>query len=357
MKIFKIITNEKNWLESLAVDQLLAISNYPGVIQAIGLPDLHAGKYPVGIAVITEDYIYPHLIGNDIGCGMGLFNTGINNRKFKMKKWQNRLNNIRELGDIPVNNPYDELSPIYELGTIGGGNHFVEFQQVEKIFNEEEFIKLGFDRNNILVLVHSGSRSYGQEIIKQFNNLSGYLVRSHEAKEYFRLHDDAIMWAKRNREVVVKKIINWLGYEDQINNIIDCTHNFLEENEAVGYIHRKGVTSGNDGLVVIPGSRGTLTYIVKPVVENIEKSGYSLSHGAGRKWARSLCKSRIKNKYDRDTIRETKLKSKVVCHDTDLLYQEAPEAYKNIDDIIEILIENELIEVVATLRPLITYKG
>ena len=83
----------------------------------------------------------------------------------------------------------------------------------------------------------------------------------------------------------------------------------------------------------------------------------SLSHGAGRKWARSLCKSRINNKYDRDSIRCTELKSKVVCHDTNLLFQEAPEAYKNIEQVIDSLIVFGLIEVVATLRPLITYKG
>lgn len=109
-------------------------------------------------------------------------------------------------------------------------------------------------------------------------------------------------------------------------------------------------------MVVIPGSRGTLTYIVKPIGD-VEESAYSISHGAGRKWARSLCKSRIREKYNRDSIRHTSLKSRVVCHDTDLLFEEAPEAYKKIEDVINVLLEYKLIEVVATLRPLITYKG
>ena len=83
----------------------------------------------------------------------------------------------------------------------------------------------------------------------------------------------------------------------------------------------------------------------------------SLSHGAGRKWARSVCKSRIDRKYDRNSIRSTKFKSQVVCHDTNLLFAEAPEAYKNVEQVIASLQEFGLIEVAATLRPLITYKG
>ena len=95
---------------------------------------------------------------------------------------------------------------------------------------------------------------------------------------------------------------------------------------------------------------------MRPILYS-ESSGYSLSHGAGRKWARSVCKSRIYDLYDRDSIRETKLKSRVVCHDTELLYQEAPEAYKNIETVIESLLAFGLIEVVATLRPILTYNA
>ena len=91
--------------------------------------------------------------------------------------------------------------------------------------------------------------------------------------------------------------------------------------------------------------------------ENLEQTAFSLSHGAGRKWARSLCKSRIRDKYDRDTIRQNRYKGRVVCRDTDLLYEEAPEAYKNIDVVIQTLLEHNLITVIATLRPVLTFKG
>ncbi len=353
MEKFKIITNNKNWMESNAILQVENISNYKGVVYIAGLPDLHAGRTPVGVSVIVEDYIYPHLIGGDIGCGMGLFDTGIALRRFKMEKWQNRLNTIRELSDIPCSIGFEE-DRIPDLGTIGGGNHFAEFQKLEKIYDDNEFNKLNL-KENVFLLVHSGSRSYGQKILSLFNDEKGYKVSSDSAKEYIKLHDDAVDLAKKNRKAVADKLISWLGYEGFCERIIDCTHNYLEVYENT-YIHRKGATSSLDGMVIIPGSRGTLTYIVKPSLNSLE-SAYSVSHGAGRKWSRSLCKGRIRDKYDRDSIRHTSLKSRVICHDTELLFQEAPEAYKNIEDIINVLLEFKLIEVIATLRPLITYKG
>ncbi len=351
---FKIITNQNNWMETNAINQLKHISGYKGVTCAVGLPDLHAGRSPVGIAVITEGYIYPYLIGVDIGCGMGLFDTGTKRKKFKMEKWQTRLNYIRELGDITSQNPYEEESPILDLGTIGSGNHFAEFQCVEKVHNEAEFMNV-CDGENILLLIHSGSKAYGQYIMNEFSSETGYDATSDDAIQYLEVHDHAVLWAERNRAVVADKLMDWLGFSNAVEKLIDCKHNYIERTD-IGYIHRKGAVSSTNGLIIIPGSRGTLTYIVKPIGD-VSKSAYSLSHGAGRKWARSLCKSRINNKYTRDTIRQTSLKSRVVCHDTDLLFQEAPEAYKNISDIINVLLENELIEIVATLRPLITYKG
>lgn len=355
MDKFNIITNNKNWIENTAIEQLKTVANYKGVISAVGLPDLHAGFTPIGIAIVTEGYIYPSLIGGDIGCGMGLFDTGIDLKKFKMNKWESRLNYIRELKDIETENPFDEESPILDLGTIGSGNHFAEFQKVEKIYNQTEFDTLNIEKNDIQVLIHSGSRGYGQQILNQFKRDVGFKSDSEDAIEYMKWHDHALLWAERNRKIVANKLISWLGYRSTATKAIDCTHNYLQKYENT-FIHRKGATSAINGNVVIPGSRGTLTYIVKPIGDP-EKSAFSLSHGAGRKWARSICKSRIINKYDRDSIRRTDLKSAVVCHDTELLFQEAPEAYKNIERIIDILVENGLIEVVATLRPLITYKG
>ena len=350
-----IISHEKNWLEQNAKDQLAGVSRLEDVIRVVGLPDLHAGKSPIGIAVKTKERLYPHLIGNDIGCGMGLFETGVKLKKYKQDKWVSSLEHIRELSDIWIDNPYGEACPIRSLGTIGSGNHFAEFQCVEKIYNPEAFKALGLNKEKIYILVHCGSRNYGQEILAQFVRPEGIPVGSQEAEAYLTAHEHALLWAKRNRLLVAKKLLGEIGVSDELTTKIDCYHNFLEQT-ATGFIHRKGATSSKVGAVVIPGSRGDLTYICMPK-EKTELSLDSLSHGAGRKWARSLCRSRITNKYDRDSIRTTQLKSRVVCHDTQLLFEEAPEAYKNITYIIESLLQYDLIEVVATLRPLITYKG
>jgi len=347
-----IITSEKNWLEHTAIRQLEALANLDGVTQVIGLPDLHAGKTPVGLALVTEKKIYPHIIGNDIGCGMSLYSTEIEKRKLKLDRWVMRLNHIRVLADIETINPYDEPSPIYDLGTIGSGNHFAEFQIIDEIIDTQEFNALNLDDNMIYMLIHSGSRGYGHSIISEFREI-GY--EGDSAKAYIKKHDDAIKWAKRNRDIVSEKLIDYLGYTPELKKIIDCSHNFLEKRENV-FVHRKGAVSTENGAVVIPGSRGSLTYIVKPT-DNTKHTAFSISHGAGRKWARSLCKSRICDKYNRDTIRQNKYKGRVVCHDTNLLFEEAPEAYKNIDTVVQCLLDNKLIKVIATLKPVLTYKG
>ncbi|WP_110954721.1 RNA ligase RtcB family protein [Anaerosinus massiliensis] len=355
MSKIKIITNEKNWLEDTAINQLKCLSELPSVIQAVGLPDLHAGKSPIGAVIVTKGCIYPQIIGGDIGCGMGLFSTGIEHRKFKLERWVTKLNCIRELIDVETINPYKEPSPIYDLGTIGGGNHFAEFQVVDRVYDKESFAALSIDESMLMLLIHSGSRGYGQSILNRFDKAQGLINNSKQMQDYMAEHEQAVVWASRNRSIVANKLLRYLGYTPHIEKIIDCQHNFIEQRNDV-FIHRKGAVSAELGAVVIPGSRGALTYVVKPT-ENTKITAYSLSHGAGRKWARSLCKSRIRDKYDRNTIRQTKLKSKVVCHDTDLLFQEAPEAYKNIDTVIESLLQFGLIEVVATLRPVLTYKG
>ena len=353
---FTLISNNKCWMESTALSQLSAVASLSGVTQAVGLPDLHAGKSPVGIAVEAQGILYPHLIGNDIGCGMSLFETHCPLRKYKQERFVQRLNNIRALEDIPVHNPYPEDCPISDFGTLGGGNHFAEFQAVEKIYDAVAFQRLDIDKDQVLLLVHSGSRSYGDRILDEFLDLGGLSRESMQT--YLAAHDDALLWAQRNRLTVARKLAEYLGCATGLKKLIDCHHNFVERS-GDRYIHRKGAVSTLAGAVVVPGSRGSLTYIVEPAepTEKTDASLFSLSHGAGRKWIRSLCKGRLKDKYHRDTIHETRLGSKTVCHDTDVLYEEAPEAYKGIENVIDALVQHGLCEVVATLRPLLTFKA
>lgn len=350
-----LISSKKNWIEQAAVDQLNATAKLPGVVRAVGLPDLHPGKTPVGLALLSEGRIYPHIIGNDIGCGMGLYITGIKQKRFKQDKWVTRLNSIRDLGDLEADNPFEEESPIRDLGTIGSGNHFAEFQCVEQVYDKEVMENLGISKDQIYLFIHSGSRGYGQQILSGFPGTKGLTEGSREAGEYLALHENALLWASINRELTARKLLGFLGVKEEVQLLLESCHNYVERTKT-GWLHRKGSVSAKHGAVMIPGSRGSFTYLCVPR-KNTEISLNSISHGAGRKWARSICKSRIDKKYDRDSIRSTDLKSRVVCHDTNLLYAEAPEAYKNVEQVLKSLMEYELIDIAATFRPLITYKG
>ena len=106
---------------------------------------------------------------------------------------------------------------------------------------------------------------------------------------------------------------------------------------------------------MIPGSRGTLSYLVQPRDAGFA-SGWSLAHGAGRKWSRSESRQRSRERFHRDELVQTGLGGRVICEDRDLLYEEAPLAYKNIEVVVQDLVEAGLITLIATLRPLLTYK-
>ena len=353
-----VIANDKCWIEQTALDQLTTVAALSGVTKAVGLPDLHPGKTPVGVTIETENIIYPHLIGNDIGCGMGLFETNCRVKKYRQEKFVKRLSEIETLRDVKIDNPFTEESPILDLGTVGGGNHFAEFQTVEEICDEELFSPLEIDKSRVLLLVHSGSRGYGDKVMNLFDDLGGIPSGTERAEKYMSSHNDALLWASRNRYMVALKLADYLGYASGFRTILDCHHNFVEragENSS-RYIHRKGAVSTLCGPVIIPGSRGTFTYIVAPC-KDTAKSLHSLSHGAGRKWMRGYCKGRLKDKYDRYEIHRTRIGSEAVCHDSNLLYEEAPEAYKGIEHIIQALVENGLCSVVAKLKPLVTFKA
>ncbi len=362
-----IISSEKNWLEQNAVNQLNQISTLPGVFNAVGLPDLHPGKTPVGAAIITEGVIYPHLVGNDVGCGMSMFMTDLEKRKLKIDRMIKKAEDIKHFKEIPLPEAEGDImasSPLGAgLGTIGGGNHFAEFQQAETVLEEETFNSLGFDRNRIMLLVHSGSRGYGQAILDESIRIhsaqNGLLQSSEAAKEYLSKHDNAVYWASINRDLIAYRLLKALGLSTHTERLIDCCHNSVsikKSDDKLLYIHRKGTLPTDKGAVVIPGSRGSLSYLVIPTGAT-SVSGYSLAHGAGRKWERSLCRSRLEGKYTKESIKSTKLKGRVVCNDTRLLFEEAPEAYKNIDTVIQSLIDFGLASIIATFKPLLTYKN
>ena len=143
--------------------------------------------------------------------------------------------------------------------------------------------------------------------------------------------------------------------------VFDLPHNFVERVESAGgetrWLHRKGANPSTRGALVIPGSRGALSYLVMPV-DAAQQAGnaWSVSHGAGRKWNRTDCRARLRERFGEAELVRTDLGSRVICEDRELLYEEAPQAYKNIAVVVDDLVAAGLVRIVARLRPLITYK-
>ncbi len=357
----RLFASAQSWIEGEAVRQLYATAKLDGVCQAVGFPDLHPGKgSPVGAAFVTAGMIYPHLIGGDIGCGMALFKTDLVRRDAKLDRWSKLQFNLEHpwdqfVSDFLAERDLESTEFDSALGTIGGGNHFAELQTVEKVFEADEFKKLGLGKQQLVVLVHSGSRGLGESILRAHVNRhlgNGVETDSFAAGEYFRGHDFAVRWAKANRKLIAHRFVAALGAQAEC--LWDGCHNSITRHE-VGWIHRKGAVAADGDFVVIPGSRGSLSYIVKPVGDG-ESHAWSLAHGAGRKWARSDARQRMRERFGSHQLVQTSLGSRVVCEERDLLYEEAPAAYKNIEAVIEDLVAAGLVSVIATLRPLLTYK-
>ncbi len=367
-KKISVIASEKSWIEGDAIHQLKKTSELKGIIKAVGLPDLHPGKgIPVGASFISKDIIYPHIIGNDIGCGMTFVKIDMPKRKVKIDKWVKKLQAIESLTDMELEENLLLSNGIglddRQIGSIGSGNHFAEFQEINEIFNQKRADDLQLDKKSIYLLVHSGSRGLGESILgkflKEYDAVNGLDPLSPEGKKYLQMHDNAILWAKNNRKMVIARLLNILKTSSVTTILSDLEHNSItkvvEENEGY-YIHRKGAAPGNCGETIIAGSRGSLSFFVDPI-GNSESSAFSLAHGAGRKWKRSSCKDRIRNKHTKDSLRKTSLNSWVVCRKKSLLFEEAPEAYKNIEQVIGDLENFNLIDKIASFKPLLTYKS
>jgi len=361
----RLLASQNNWIEGSAVQQLEKTARLPGMRLAVGLPDLHPGKgSPIGAAFAAEGWIHPALVGNDIGCGIGLWRTSLSAAKIKREAWAEKLRGLDGAwgGDASQWLAERSIAPSgfeSSLGTIGSGNHFAELQAVERVENAAAFAAAGLSEEKVCLLVHSGSRGLGESILRRHTDsfgAEGLAESGEEAGAYLRRHEHAMRWAKANRELVAARILERLGAEG--SGLLDVCHNSVERAHLLGrdlWLHRKGAAPSTEGPVVVPGSRGAFSYLVRPA-EGLERSAFSLAHGAGRKWSRSDSRGRLEKRYTAKQLTRTDLGSYVICEDKDLLYEEAPQAYKNITVVIEDLVREGLAEVVAVLRPLVTYK-
>ena len=361
----RLFASARSWIEGEALRQLYAAAKLEGMRLAVGFPDLHPDKgSPVGAAFVTEGFIYPQLIGGDIGCGMALFKTDLVQRDLKLNRWAE----LRFDLEHPWEGDAHEVLAAAELestefdealGTIGGGNHFAELQAVQEVVNAREFRQLGLGKQQLVVLVHSGSRGLGESILRAYaeeHQANGSDAESFAAAAYLRDHDLAVRWAETNRALIARRFVQALGTEAEC--LWDGCHNSITRREFEGeavWVHRKGAVATEGEPVIIPGSRGSLSYLVKPIGEG-ESHAWSLAHGAGRKWARSEARQRMRERFGVHQLTQTPLGGRVICEERDLLYEEAPAAYKNIEDVIQELVDAGLASVIATFRPLLTYK-
>lgn len=381
----RIVISKNNWLEDSAVEQLKQTMTLEGMRIGVGMPDLHPGKgQPIGAVFVSENCIYPHLVGSDIGCGMGLWQLDIPLKKVKLDKWEKQLDDLDCLWDGDIATWLSDRSVDYsddsfiehneKLGTIGGGNHFVEFQKIKEVVQPELFEASGLDKQRVMLLVHSGSRGLGQHISRMHIDVEGANAipsSDHDRlKAYLKRHDYAVSWAIANRELIAERFCQKLKAKKEM--CLDETHNMVESldrekaqafllstsEQSQYWIHRKGVSTTEQPWVVIPGSRGDLSYLVKPTRDKqcLTRGAFSLAHGAGRKWKRSDVRSRLHKRFTVKDLERTTFGSRVICQQRDLLYEEAPQAYKSISHVINDLVGAGLIEVVATLQPLMTYK-
>jgi release factor H-coupled RctB family protein len=374
----RLFASSRSWIEGEALRQFHATARLEGVRLAVAFPDLHPAKGgAVGAAFVTEGVIYPYAIGGDIGCGMALFRTDLVQRDVKLDRWAELsfdLENPWE-GDVNEVLASEEIEATQfdaALGTIGGGNHFAELQKVEQVLDAEEFKQLGLGKQQLALLVHSGSRGLGESILRAYvdeHQAGGADVESFAATAYLQAHDQAAAWAKVNRALIARRFAETIGAEAEC--LWDGCHNSITslpcrrrreetlvssgECEAPTWIHRKGAVAVDGNFAVIPGSRGALSYLVKPIADPATHA-WSLAHGAGRKWSRSEARLRMRERFEVQQLVQTGIGSRVVCEDRALLYEEAPAAYKNIETVIQDLVDAGLISVIAMLRPLLTYK-
>ena len=431
----RVYASEKMLEEILgdrSLEQLVNVATLPGIQNyALVMPDVHEGYgFPIGgVAAfdIKEGVISPGGIGYDINCGVRLLRS-----KLKIDEIQKRLselsqeiyrqvpsgvgkggrlklkdkdfNSVLERGaEAMIEMGYGKKEDLKQmesegkiteadsnmvsnrakargsdqLGTMGAGNHFVEVEAVETIFDEEEAKRLGLFKGQVVVLIHTGSRGLGHQIATDYiqtmvRALSKYNIslpdrelacapfQSDEGQNYFRAMSAGANFAWANRQLITwevreawKNVFGIQGGELEI--IYDVAHNIAKiENDLV--IHRKGATRSFPGQpVLIPGSMGTGSYVLVGLEGAMTQSFGSSCHGAGRRMSRSKAKR---------TIRGSELKEQLEARGIAIsagsmsgLAEEAPEAYKNVDEVVEVVHQAGIAKRVARLRPVAVVKG
>ena len=378
----QVITSEripiKLWLDDIeegALQQAKNLANLPFAYKHVAImPDSHQGfGMPIGGVLATRQVIIPNAVGFDIGCGMLAVKTSLAEIDTDaVKTIMGKIREVVPLGFNHQNTPqewdgFDDAPDIQiiqqelpsarkQLGTLGGGNHFIEIQS-------------GSD-GHIWVMIHSGSRNFGLKTADVYHkkavaicqkaysgipsDLSFLPISSPEGDEYFRAMKYCLLFAKANRALMMHNIMDIItnitgGTSEQTINI---HHNYANVENHFGedvIVHRKGATKATtDTIGIIPGSMGSHSYIVSG--KGNPESFMSCSHGAGRKMGRKEAERTL------DLAQEQE-KMKGVVHGLRNVsnLDEAPGAYKDIDIVMEN--QKDLVDILVELTPIANIKG
>lgn len=375
----------KMWLPDIeqgALEQARNIANLPFAFHHVALmPDCHQGfGMPIGGVLALDSAIIPNAVGVDIGCGMCAVQTTITDISVpELKEIMNEIRNHIPLGFKHHNKAQDENlmpsydnelpvvsreynSALFQLGTLGGGNHFIEIQKSQE--------------GQIWIMIHSGSRNIGKQVADHYNRLAtrlneewkspvprsaqlAYLpVDSPEGKMYLREMQYCVDFAYANRKRMMERILDVfaLKYKGSFNAfpMINIAHNYAAKEIHFGrelFVHRKGATlADNNTTGIIPGSQGTQSYIVKG--KGNPESFNSCSHGAGRVMGRKQAQRTLDLKEE---IRKLEKKGIVHAVRTVKDLDEASGAYKDINIVMKN--QQDLVDVLVELTPLAVVKG
>ncbi|HWS35940.1 MAG TPA: RNA ligase RtcB family protein [Actinoplanes sp.] len=339
-----------SWIESGAVDQCHQVAALAGMIHVAGMPDLHPGKgAPIGAAMLST-VLYPFLVGSDIGCGIAVYPIRI--RKVVPERLAARFPDLdRPVDPAGLDGIDVPAGHLDQLGTVGRGNHFVELAKVADVLDSGHATRLGLAAGDLVLIVHSGSRGLGERILRAHTSVHGAGPAA-DPQAYLAAHDEAVRWGHLNRLLMAERVADALGAELG-DPITDVCHNSVEVRDGT-YLHRKGAAPGDGRDVLIAGTRGTPSFLVAGHAG--DDAGRSVAHGAGRKMSRSDALRRGRAKHTVEELRRTAVGSLVVCGDRQLLFEEAPTAYKRIEQVIGDLVTHGLATPIVSTIPLITYK-
>jgi len=352
---FRVFASPASWIEGASVAQLRLLAGRRGFLSAAAMADLHPGhKGPVGCAIETEGVIHPDLVGTDIGCGMALFALDIEQRQLHLDKAFKALHGLHEAVDAGDRAHQAAIAPDHApgMGTVGGGNHFLELQVLDDRADEAACAAHGLRRGALFLLVHTGSRSLGPEVLERHGvGERGLDLQSPEGIAYLADHDRAVAFAAANRKLLAETAASLVRGNARL--ITDQPHNFVEPRPGGRVLHRKGAAPADRGLSPLPGSRGAQSHLLLPEAGPGEALA-SLPHGAGRKRDRAGMSDRAKD-GDRPP-RANPLGNRIICADRRMAAEEAPDAYKNIARVLADVEEAGLARSIARFRPIVTFK-